>query len=195
MRSSNMVGAQVPVTDTPRSIERMVKGDFLLLLDRMAKKNNTMGMVMSCSIENRMIPDDTDIGPAIVHWTIFHSINGNTDEMARMMKSIRFKYERAMNTSLPNKEMKIDLTILSSDAGRSVADIFVEKDQVHAALGITDERRAELDKLMDKTLKEESTITRTLEKVSKDCLHVNEIAWCSFVIGQLVNMNRVITSL
>jgi len=177
-----MSGSQPPAVDTPRGIERMAKSDFGLLLDRIAKRNNTIGMAISSSIQNRMVMDDTDIEPSIVHWCVYHSINGNTKELIRMMESIRFKYERTMELKARPMDRMIDLSPSSNDK-TTVTDIYEDSNMIHNALGITNERHLELIDITNNALRSTKTISSAMEHLSKECKHPNELAFCSLVIG------------
>lgn len=177
-----MSGSQPPAVDTPRSIERMAKADFSLILDRTAKRNNTIGMAISSSIQNRMVMDDTDIEPSIVHWCIYHSINGNTKEVIRMMESIRFKYERTMEIKPKLMDRFVELAPTSLDK-TTVAEIYEDSNMIHSALGITHERYLELVDITNSALQSTKTISAAMESLSKKCKHPNELAFCSMMIG------------
>ena len=51
-------------------------------------------------------------------------------------------------------------------------------------LGIPAQRVKRLTDLLDSRPVDETTVTATMERVSRECLNVNELFWVGFVIGQ-----------
>lgn len=58
-------------------------------------------------------------------------------------------------------------------------------DSIPEALGISDERDKELQKITTEAFIEEETITGAMVKISEEVIHPNELAYCCFKMGAM----------
>lgn len=140
-----------------------------------------------------MIMDDTNILPAMGHWVLHHSLEGRVHKLIELGSAIRKKNGlKGFNTETNSSSIKNQpITTKTPDLSNSgmvktttVHDIEPSSMHVCEALGITKERTSELLGEVDKALQSSSLLSQAIEKVSKSCVHINELAYCSFMIGQ-----------
>ena len=187
MRATEVEHLAAPATDAPRAIEKMAKQDFMTMMDRSAKRNNTLGMAVSSSIENRMILDDTDVESSILTYLFWNALCGNRGNILRMVEAIRKKYAKVIDYDLKDGD-QTGIPVISHSGDPSWKRVWkIEEDDsnIHISLGITDERGEELFNRVNELLGNKLSITSIMEEVSKDCKHPNEIAYCCYVIGRI----------
>ena len=66
-----------------------------------------------------------------------------------------------------------------------IKEIDDKADEIHAGLGITDKRADVLGNICTKVWKVEENFVICMEKISKECLHVNEVCFCTVVVMSL----------
>ena len=68
-------------------------------------------------------------------------------------------------------------------------------DGITNALGISDERREELENIIKKSVKDCNRITETLAEIWNRCDHPNEYAWCVFMYGSNMGIHKALENL
>ena len=68
-------------------------------------------------------------------------------------------------------------------------------DVVTEALGLTDERVEELRNILKNSTHECNRITETLSDLWSKCNHPNEYAWCVFMYGSSLGVNKALSEL
>jgi hypothetical protein len=150
---------------------RMSNADFKLMLDNSIKRNNRMGMLSESGIQSRMIMDDTELSEAILHEVLYHSVQNDPEGLKRLMTSIHEKNDIVNRRNDPVK-------------GILVHEIEENENEVSRALGITQEREDTLVSIIEETVNKSLSISSTIQMISTHCIHPNEVAFCSFYIGQ-----------
>lgn len=126
-----------------------------------------------------MIMDDTEIVDAIVHHVLYCSINNDLDGIKRLMQSIHQKHEMVM-------EGKKD----HQPEGVLVHEIEEGESRVSKALGISEERESVLLSQLQEIMNEGISVSASLQKMSTYCIHPNEVAYCSYVMGRSIELKE-----
>jgi hypothetical protein len=74
--------------------------------------------------------------------------------------------------------------VVTNEPGKCLIVIEVEKEtsSIYTALGMSEERADELEKICHQTFHRNSNIVATIAEVSTHCLHANELYFVSFIL-------------
>ena len=61
--------------------------------------------------------------------------------------------------------------------------LITDSELVHETLGLTDERASHFGKRVSEEFKNCDSVTEVAERVSKECLHANELFWMTYIIA------------
>jgi hypothetical protein len=89
-----------------------------------------------------------------------------------------------------------EIKVRGLNASLRVIIIDDESDQIPTVLGITPEREQELNDLVVSTYQiEDSTVTDNFVEISKQCKHVNELAYAIFHLGVRIGKGKALSYL